>query len=106
MNSVLTRNEIEASFTLLAWRGMSVVAEPGLRVHVRSGVLRVREGACGAPQVVQAGGHFIARRDGLVVLKARAHAELRIEWPERGLERLSPGLEPVAMEPPAQALRP
>lgn len=106
MDSVLTRNEIEAGFTLLAWRGLSVVAEPGLRVHVRSGALRVREGAHGLPQVLRAGGHFVARRDGLVELKARAHAELRFAWPDGRLDRLSPGLEPIAMEPPAQAARP
>ena len=47
--------------------------------------------------------------------KAYTPAELHIEWPERGLERLSPGLEPLtwpaegapgAMEPIARALRP
>lgn len=106
MTSVLTRNEIDAAFTLLAWRGVAVVAEPGLRVHVRSGAVRVREGAYGAPQAVDAGGHFTARRDGLVELKAHAHAELRFEWPEAVPERLSPGLEPIAMEPAVLAARP
>lgn len=115
MNSVLNRQEIDAGFTLLAWRNLSVAAEPGLQVHVRSGTLRVREGAAGSPQVLAAGGKFIARRDGLLELKARTHAELHIEWPEHGLERLSPGLEPLtwpaesargAMEPIARAARP
>jgi hypothetical protein len=106
MTSVLTRNEIDAAFTLLAWRGIAVVAEPGLRVHVRSGAVRVREGASGAPRTVEAGADFFAQREGLVELKAHAPAELHVEWPEAVPERLSPGLEPIPMEPPALTARP
>lgn len=106
MNSVLTRNGIEAGFTLLAWRSLVIAAEPGLIVHVRGGMLRVREGAGGAPQVLEAGGRFVARRGGLMRLQAPTHAELHLEWPDAGAGRLSPGLEPVAMEPIARAARP
>lgn len=106
MTSVLTRNEIDAAFTLLAWRGIAVAAEPGLRVRVRRGAVRVREGACGAPRIVAAGADFFAQREGLVELKAQAPAELHLEWPEAVPERLSPGLEPIPMEPPALAARP
>jgi hypothetical protein len=115
MNSVLTRNEIEADFSLLAWRGLRIAAAPGVVVHVKSGVLRVRTGRGSAPRIVSAGAVFAAAHAGVVELKAYAHAELRIEWPDAGSERLSPGLEPItwpaerphrAMEPIARSLRP
>lgn len=106
MNSVLTRKQIDAGFTLLAWRSLTVAAETGLAVHVRNGAVRVRESGSRAPQIVESGARFVARRDGLLELKAHTHAELHLEWPEDRLERLSPGLEPISMEPPALAARP
>lgn len=109
MNSVLARNELDASFTLLARRSMPVAAEPGLTVHVRGGELRVREGD--SARMLEAGACYVASRAGVIELKALAHAELHIEWPGPGTERLSPGLEPLAwpqapVEPIAQAARP
>lgn len=103
MNSVLTRNELQADFSLLAWRSLRVAAEPGFMLHVKGGVLRVRAGRDTAPRILSAGGYFAAARAGTLELKAYTHTELCIEWPEAGIERLSPGLEPITW--PAEPLR-
>lgn len=49
---------------------------------------------------------FTAHRDGPIALPALANAEPQIERPGAPLERLSPGLEPIEMEPIALASRP
>lgn len=102
----LGADTLAGRFSLIAWRSVSIQAQAGLVVYVRSGVLRVRERASATPRILGAGTSFAARRDGKIQLSANTNAELFIEWPTRELERLSPGLEPVTMEPMARALRP
>jgi hypothetical protein len=114
MNSVLAASEVAGAFSLLAWRSVSVAAEPGLMVRVQGGVLRLRAGKGGAPRILGAGDCFVGRHAELINLKAYTNTELRIEWPGAQGERLSPGLEPVSwheeprrapMEPIALGLR-
>ena len=103
----LDADTVAGRFSLLAWRSVSIRAQPGLVVYVRGGVVRVREGGKGSPRIVGAGACFAAHRHGRLQLSAcTTNAELAIEWPGARLERLSPGLEPVTMEPMARAPRP
>jgi hypothetical protein len=115
MNSVLAASEVAGAFSLLAWRSVSVAAEPGLMLRVQGGVLRLRAGDGGAHRILGTGDCFVGRRAELIDLKAYTNTELRIEWPCAQDERLSPGLEPIdwapeprraAMEPIALGLRP
>lgn len=106
MNSVLARHEIDAGFTLLAWRSLAIQAQAGLVVYVRSGIVRVREPGRARPRVLDTGMNFTAHRGSPIEISAFTNAELEIEWPGARLERLSPGLEPIAMEPFAAASRP
>lgn len=106
MNSVLAKHEIDASFTLLAWRSLRIEAEPGLVVYVRSGIVRVREADKARPHVLDTGVSFTAHRSGPIEVSAFTNAALEIEWPGARLERLSPGLEPIELEPIALASRP
>jgi hypothetical protein len=104
MNSLLARQHIEGRFTLLAWRSLAIQAQPGLALYVRSGIVRVREPGRARPRVLDTGMSFAAHRGSPIEISAFTNAELEIEWPS--LERLSPGLEPIAMEPIARASRP
>lgn len=49
---------------------------------------------------------FTAHRSSPIAISVLANAGLQIEWPGARLERLSPGLEPISMEPIALASRP
>ena len=106
MNSVLARQQVDGRFTLLAWRSLAIQAQPGLVLYVRSGIVRVREPGGARPRVLDTGMSFAAHRGSPIEISAFTNAELEIEWPDARLERLSPGLEPIAMEPIARASRP
>lgn len=101
MNSVLAGNEIGGRFTLLAWRSLGIEAQAGLVVYVRGGIVRLREPGKVRPRVLDRGMSFTAQRGSRIEISAFTNAELEIDWPS--LERLSPGLEPIAMEPIAAA---
>lgn len=103
MKSVLARHQIDGSFTLLAWRSLAIQAQRGLVVYVRSGIVRLREAGKARSRVLDTGVSFAAHRKGPIEISAFTNAELEIEWPDARLERLSPGLEPIAMEPIAAA---
>jgi hypothetical protein len=103
MNSVLARQQIDGRFTLLAWRSLAIQTQAGLVVYVRSGIVRLREPGRARPRVLDTGMSFAAHRGSPIEIAAFTNAELEIEWPEARLERLSPGLEPIAMEPIAAA---
>jgi len=103
MNSVLARQHIEGRFTLLAWRSLGIQAQAGLVMYVRSGIVRLREPGRARPRVLDTGMSFTAHRGSPIEIAAFTNAELEIEWPEARPERLSPGLEPIAMEPIAAA---
>jgi hypothetical protein len=104
--AALGADTIAGRFSLIAWRSIPIQAQAGLVVYVRSGVLRVRERANAKPHILGAGACFAARHGGRIQLSAYTNAELFVEWPARELERLSPGLEPVTMEPIPPAPRP
>lgn len=97
---------VAGRFSLIAWRSISVQAQPGLVVYLRSGIVRLREAGKARPRILDTGVSFAAHRSGPLGISAFTNAELDIEWPGMRLERLSPGLEPVALEPIARAPRP
>jgi hypothetical protein len=102
----LGADTIAGRFSLIAWRSIAIQAQPGLVVYVRSGIVRLREARNARPRVLDTGVSFAAHRGGTIEISAFTNATLDIEWPGMRLERLSPGLEPVAMEPIARAPRP
>lgn len=95
----LGADTLAGRFSLIAWRSVSIQAQPGLVVYVRSGIVRLREAGNARPHILDTGVSFAARCSGTIEISAFTNAELDIEWPGMCLERLSPGLEPLAMEP-------
>lgn len=89
----LTETEIAGSLSLIDRRPLTIAAERGLVVRVRSGSLRVAQRVGGEAGVVGAGERFIAECSAALFVAALETTELRIEWPLRAVERLSPGLE-------------
>jgi hypothetical protein len=91
----LIEAQIAGGCSLIDRRPLAISAERGLVVRVRTGSLRVTPHDAAQDCVVVAGERFIADRAGLLVICALEATELHVEWPLRGIERLSPGLEPV-----------
>jgi hypothetical protein len=85
--AALGPDHLDGRFSLLAWRSLSIAARPGLLLHVRSGLLRVREGGGAKTRIVRAGDCVAPRRNDRIELHAYTHAELRIEWPATPLAR-------------------
>jgi hypothetical protein len=92
-NAPLTRAQIAGALSLIDQRALTIAAERGLALRVLSGFLRVTQNK--EDHVIGAGDRFVAGGSGPVVISALETIELRVEWPSRAIERLSPGLELV-----------
>jgi len=88
---LLTKAQIAGRLSLVDRRPIVIAAERGLAVRVRSGALWITHNR--EDTIIGAGDRFVADRPGPVVLSALETTELRIDWPSREDERLSPGLE-------------
>jgi hypothetical protein len=89
----LTRTQIAGALSLIDQRALTIAAERGLALRVLSGFLWVTQNR--EDHIIGAGNRFVAAGSGPLVISALETTELRIEWPLREIERLSPGLELV-----------
>lgn len=93
----LTRAEIGGRLSLVDRGPLTIAAERGLVVRVRTGSAWSSQPGDGQYWLVRAGEHFVAHRTGMLVVRAAARSEVEIEWPPLSAERLSPGLEPISI---------
>ena len=95
----LTRARIGSRLSLVDRGPLTIAADRGLVVRVRTGSLWSSQPGDGEYWLVRAGESFAARRSGLLVVRAIERSEIEIDWPPPGNERLSPGLEPISIVP-------
>lgn len=95
----LTRARIDSRLSLVDRGPLTIAADRGLVVRVRTGSIWCRQPGDGEYWLVRAGECFSARRTALLVVRAVERSEIDIEWPPLGDERLSPGLEPISLVP-------
>lgn len=95
LGAPLTHSQIAGGLSLIDHLPLSIAAVPGLVVRVRSGAIWVTRPGEAKDRVVRAGERLVVDRAGALVVCALGTSELQIEWPLRGLARLSPGLEPL-----------
>jgi hypothetical protein len=93
----LTRAQIVGRLSLVERGTLTLAAERGLTVHVRTGSLWIADAADGRYRQVRAGECFAALRDGRLAMRADTRSEIEIDWPQPAAERLSPGLEPLTL---------
>jgi hypothetical protein len=93
----LTRAQIDGRFSLVDRGPLAIAAERGAIVCARSGSIWVTQPGDRQYWLVRANERFVAGRTGLLVVRGAERAELDIHWPAPALERLSPGLEPIAV---------
>jgi hypothetical protein len=75
---------------------VSIAAVPGLVIRVRKGTLWVTQAHDSEDHVVDAGGRFVADRDGRIVISAFDRGEVELVWPTREQERARPVRAPLA----------
>lgn len=97
--SPLTRTGIGNRFSLVERDPLTIAADRGLVVRVRSGSIWSSQPGDGECWLVRAGECFAARRTGWLVVRAVERSEIEIELPQPGDERLTPGLEPISIVP-------
>jgi hypothetical protein len=95
----LTRTRIGSRLSLVDRGALTIAADRGLVVRVRTGSIWSSQSGDGEYWLVRAGESIAARRAGLFVVCATARSEIEIDWPPSGNERLSPGLEPISIVP-------
>jgi hypothetical protein len=93
VDAPLTRAQIAGALSLLDQCSLTIAAERGLALRVLSGFLWVTQSRDG--NIIGAGDRFVAGGPDPLVIAALERTVLRIEWPSREIERLSPGLELV-----------
>jgi hypothetical protein len=93
----LGRSLTGGRFSLTGNGTVTIAAVPGLAVQARSSMLWITQERDQDDHLVVAGERFVADRYGLLVISAFTRSEVELEWPSRGHDRLSPGLEPVAV---------
>lgn len=96
LDTSLDEARIAGRLSLIGRRPLSIAAVPGLVVHVRTGSLWATQHREERDHLVGAGERFVVDRPGPLVVSGLGNTELQIEWPLRGVGRLSPGLEPTA----------
>jgi len=77
----LTRDELAGNFSLIGSGPIVIDATPGVRVHVRSGMVQICHPDEEGQQLVGSGQTSILNRSGPVGLAAITPAEVRLEWP-------------------------
>ncbi|MFO1362241.1 MAG: hypothetical protein U1F45_07145 [Burkholderiales bacterium] len=97
--SLLPRTRIGHRFSLVEHDPLTIAAEPGLIVRVRSGSIWGSQPGDGECCLARAGESLAARRSGWLVVHAVGRSEIEIELPQPGDERPSPGLEPITIVP-------
>jgi hypothetical protein len=95
----LTRARIGSRLLLVDCDPLTIAADRGLIVRVRSGSIWASQPGDGEYRLARAGECFAARPAGWLVVRAADRSEIEIELPPLGDERLSPGLEPVSIVP-------
>ena len=95
----LTRARIGSRFLLVDRDPLTIAADRGLIVRVRSGSIWASQPGDGEYRLARAGECFAARRTGWLVVRAVERSEIEMAWPPLGDERLSPGLEPISIVP-------
>lgn len=95
----LTRARIGSRFLLVDRDPLTIAADRGLVVRVRSGSIWSSQPGDGEYWLVRAGERFAARRTGWLIVRAVERSEIEIELPPPGDERLAPGLEPISIVP-------
>jgi len=93
----LDRSLTGGRFSLIGNGAVTIATVPGLAVQARSGMLWITQEGDQDDHLAAAGERFVADRYGSLVISAFARSELELEWPARDHDRLSPGLEPVAV---------
>lgn len=95
----LIRARIGSRFVLADRDPLTIAADRGLIVRVRSGSIWASQPGDGEYRLARAGECFAARRTGWLVVRAVERSEIEIELPPPGDERLAPGLEPISIVP-------
>jgi hypothetical protein len=95
----LTRARIGSRLSLVDRDPLTIEADRGLIVRVRSGSIWASQPGDGECRLARAGECFAARRTGWLVVRAVERSEIEIELPPPGDERLAPGLEPISIVP-------
>jgi len=95
----LTRARIGSRFLLVDRGALTIAADRGLVVRVRTGSIWSSQPGDGEYRLARAGECFAARRTGWLVVRAVERSEIEIELPPPGDERLAPGLEPTSIVP-------
>ena len=93
----LTRARVGSRLSLVDRDPLTIEADRGLIVRVRSGSIWASQPGDGECWLARAGECFAARRTGWLVVRAVERSEIEIELPPLGDERLAPGLEPVSI---------
>ncbi len=89
----LSRTQIAGRLSMLDSDLITIAAVRGLVLRVRGGALWITQHKDTQDHVVRAGEAFLADRAGPMVIQPLGNVELAVEWPSRGTDRLSPGLE-------------
>jgi hypothetical protein len=94
-----TRAWLGSRLSLVDRDPLTIAADRGLVVRVRSGSIWSSQPGDGEYRLVRAGECCTARRTGWLVVRAVERSEIEIELPPLGDERLAPGLEPITIVP-------
>jgi len=85
--------QIVGALSLIDGGPITISAVSGVVVRATKGSLWVTQHQDRKDHFVCPGQRFVADRAGPMVISALGIAELHLEWPDREIERLSPGLE-------------
>lgn len=95
--SPFNATQIVGSFSLINGGPITISAVSGVVVRATRGSLWVTQHQDRKDHFLNPGQRFVVDRAGSIVISALGIAELHLEWPDREIERLSPGLEHFAL---------